>query len=622
MNLRKKVSTIAAFLLIYISVNAQIFPSKNYPTGYFIWPVQAKKALAANFGELRPNHYHMGLDCKTDKKENLPVVASADGYIAKIKIEPYGFGRCIYINHPNGFTTVYAHLNNFYPELEQYVKSQQYKMESWKIFIDVPVGLLPVKKGQFIANSGNTGGSQGPHLHFEIRDTKTERVLNPLLFGFSLADNIAPDILRLSVYDRCISTYEQSPRFISVKKINGVYTTVPGQLTLNTDKVSFAITAYDRYTGSTSQNGIYEAILYNDENPVVGFQLDSISYDETRYLNAHIDYKLRTGGGPFVQHLSRLPGYPQSVYREGSGDGVINLEDDSVHQIKIVVKDANGNTSLLKFAVQRGAAKKSIEENTLSAYQSTIFHPGFVNVFENANVSFYLSENQLYDSIRFRYNEIVSAKGTVYQLHNGNIPVQDYFPIKIRSGSTLYPDKMVMHYSWKNKDEYKKATNENGWYKASFRAFGNYELLTDTIPPTITPVGFRNGMKATKLNRISFVIKDNTEELENFRAELDGKWLLFSNDKGKTFIYKFDEQCPPGEHELKISVEDCVGNKTEGVYNFTRAPIPAGQRGERQEPPSPKGEKGKSYIDLVYYKIKTVTIFNASLPAGQRGWGQ
>ena len=287
MNVLKKGTTAIAFLLIYISVNAQLFPQKNYLQGYFIWPVMAKKALAANFGELRPNHYHMGLDCKTDQKENLHVVAAADGYIAKIKIEPYGFGRCIYINHPNGLTTLYAHLNDFYPELEKYVKEQQYKMESWKIFIDVPEGLLPVKKGQFIAYSGNTGGSQGPHTHFEIRDTKTDKVMNPLLFGFPLADNIAPAILRLAVYDRGTSTYEQSPRFIPVKKINGIYTTVPGQLLLNLDKVSFAITAYDRYSGSTNQNGIYEATLYNDDNPVVGFQLDSISYDETRYLNAH-----------------------------------------------------------------------------------------------------------------------------------------------------------------------------------------------------------------------------------------------------------------------------------------------------------------------------------------------
>ena len=176
MNLQK-VPALLYFSILFNSATAQVFPAKNYPKGYFQWPVIAKHALVANFGELRPNHYHMGLDCRTDQIENVPVVAAADGYIAKVKIEPYGFGRCIYINHPNGFTTLYAHLNNFYPELEKYITEQQYKLESWKVFLDIPANLFPVKKGQFIAYSGNTGGSQGPHTHFEIRDTKTDKVL-------------------------------------------------------------------------------------------------------------------------------------------------------------------------------------------------------------------------------------------------------------------------------------------------------------------------------------------------------------------------------------------------------------------------------------------------------------
>ena len=571
MNLHVKVATVFYFLLATVSVEAQFFPAKNYPKGYFTWPLNAKVALAANFGELRPNHYHMGLDCKTDQKENLQVMAAADGYIAKVKIEPYGFGRCIYINHPNGLTTLYAHLNDFFPALENYIKEQQYKSESWKLFIEIPPNLFDVKKGQFIAYSGNTGGSQGPHLHFEIRDTKTDKVLNPLLFGLPVADNIAPDILRLAVYDRCISTYEQSPKFVSLKKINGVYVTIPAVIVSNTDKISFGITAYDRYTGSTNKNGIYEAGIFDNETPVVAFQLDSISYDETRYLNAHIDYKLRSSGGPFVQHLSRLPGYPQGVYKDINGDGVINIEDDSLHHIKIEVRDVNGNISVVKFGVQRGKEKQKNIPGAAAIFEQKNFHPGFVNVFENNNISFYLSENQLYDSLRFRYNAIVSADGkTMYQLHNGNVPVHGMFPIKIKNSSTAYPDKMVMHHFWNNKDDYEKAENENGWYKAQFRAFGNFELLADTIAPTITPIGFRNGMNCAKLNRIVFVIKDATEELKNFWATIDGKWVCFSNDKGKTFIYKFDEHCPAGEHELKISVEDCVGNRAERIYKFVR----------------------------------------------------
>ena len=567
----KLVSLVAlvSFALLHQKANGQLFPEKNYPQGYFAWPVGATKALAANFGELRPNHYHMGFDCKTDKKQNLPVYAAADGYIAKIKIEPFGFGRAIYINHPNGLTTLYAHLNDFFPELEQYVKEQQYKQQSWQVFLDIPSSLFPVKKGQFIAYSGNTGGSQGPHLHFEIRDTKTEKVLNPSLFGFPIPDNVPPVITKLAIYDRCISTFEQSPKFFALKKVNGIYVSSPAVIITNTDEVSFATAAFDTYTGSSNKNGIYEAVIYDNEVPVVGFQLDSISYDETRYLNAHIDYKLRSSGGPYAEHLSKLPGYNNSVYKTFSGDGVISLEDDSVHAIKIIVKDAYGNTSTIRFSVKRvpGSAKVKSAKNS---FTPTEFVPGFVNVFDNNKINFYLRENALYDSLRFRYSETASATGyPVFQLHNATIPVHSSFPVKIKAASPL-PGKMVMHRFAGSKNDYAKAVEENGWYKASFRDFGNFQLMIDTLPPVITAVGFKDGMNCAKLNRIVFVVTDNTEEIKKFSATLDGNWLRFTNDKGRSFIYVFDEKCAPGEHELKITAEDQAGNVTEKVYKFTR----------------------------------------------------
>lgn len=568
----KNILVFTVFFSSVIAASAQIFTLKKYPKGYFAWPVQAKKSLVANFGELRPNHYHMGLDCRTDQRENMPVLAAADGYVAKVKIEPSGFGRCIYINHPNGLTTLYAHLNEFNPALEKYVTEQQYLLESWKVFIDIPAGLFPVNKGQFIAYSGNTGGSQGPHLHFEIRDTKTDKVLNPLLFGFPVPDNIAPAVMRLAVYDRTKSTYEQSPRFIPIKKEKGVYVTVPATVVLPLTKVSFAITAVDRSNGSSNANGIFEADLFVDDQPVIGFQLDSISYDETRYLNAHIDYRLRSAGGPFVQHLSRLQGYKNGIYKEVNGDGVITIDATETRQIKIEVKDTEGNKAVVQFAV-----KSNGNSPVYTAPESPyLFKPGYVNVFENNNVSLYLPETHLYDSFCFKVTDIKGKMGEpAYLLQSGNIPVQAMFPISIKNTNTAYPDKMVMHRWWGSKDDYAKAApaingKEGDWYKASFRALGNVELLTDITPPTIQPVGFYDGVNAAKLNRIAFVILDNTEELTNFQATLDGRWLRFSNDKGKAFIYKFDEHCPTGVHELKISVEDCVGNKTERLYKFKR----------------------------------------------------
>ena len=556
------------FLAMVGNARAQFFEKKNYDTQFFQWPVGAKVALVANFGELRPNHFHMGLDCRTEQVENKPVYAAAAGYIAKVKIEPWGFGRALYVNHPNGFTTLYAHLNDFYPALEQYIKEKQYALQSWNIFIDLPAGLFPVSKGGLIAYSGNTGGSQGPHVHFEIRDTKTDQVVNPLLFDLPIQDNIAPDVLRLAVYDRRKSTYEQVPKIYPLKKVNGVYMPAAGKLTVNTDQASFAITAYDRYTGSTNQNGIYEATLYDNDKAVSGFQMDRISYSDTRYLNGHIDYKLRAGGGTYLQHLSRLPGNHSNIYKTDESNGVISFESTLNHNIRIEVADPNGNAATVKFEVSSINSQKT----PATEDQQNFFKPGFVNVFENEDIQFYLDEGALYDSFHFKYNQTSDVKGKpIYQVHNATVPLHNYFTLKIRDYLPAEDtSKVVMFRFYGPKTDYKKAVYEKGFYKASFREMGNFQLLTDSTAPIISAPGFANGMNASKLSRLLFVVTDNTEEINKFTAVLDGRWLRFSNDKGRNFIYKFDEKCPPGPHELAIIAEDQVGNITKKTYNFTR----------------------------------------------------
>lgn len=566
---------VSLLLLNFNFCTAQFFTPRDYPKNYFIYPVVASKGLVANFGELRPNHYHMGLDCRTDKVQNKKVLAAASGYIAKVKIEPFGFGRCIYINHPNGLTTVYAHLNDFFPALEQYVKNMQYKMKSWAVFLDIPAGLFPVQKADTIALSGNTGGSQGPHVHFEIRDTKTDKVLNPLLFGFDIPDNIAPSVTRLAIYDRNFSTYEQSPKIFSLKKTKDTFAPNPALIKVSSNRISFGITATDRFNESANPNGIFEAVLYENDSPVAGFRLDSISYDETRYLNAHIDYKTKSSGGGYFEHVSKLPGSNNSVYKTNGNAGVIMLTDTVIHNIRIEVKDANGNTSLVLFAVKRDANAATPPGKEITNSSGKIFLPGYLNVFDNDSMRFYLLQNCLYDSIHFQYAEIKPKQGyTIYQLHNTNVPLHSYFPVSIKAVSEL-PDKMVMHRFANGKDDYAKAVpvtsgKDARWYKASFRDFGSFQLMTDTTAPVITALGFKDGMDCSKQSRIVFVIKDNTEEIKSFTALLDGNWLRFSNDKGARFIYDFDEKCPAGPHELKIIAEDQVGNVAEKIYHFTR----------------------------------------------------
>lgn len=560
-----------SFLFFFPELSAQTFPVKNYPKGYFIYPVRARIGLAANYGELRPNHYHMGLDCRTEQRQNLPVIASADGYIAKVRIEPSGFGRALYINHPNGLTTLYAHLNDFSPALDKYVKEQQYKQESWRVLLDVPPNLFPVQQGQFIAYSGNTGGSQGPHLHFEIRNTKTDKVLNPSLFGFPIADNVPPTIIRLAVYDRRLSTYSQTPRLFPLKKTNARYT-LSAPVIANSDMVSFAISAVDRYNGSANPNGIYEATLYYDEMAMAGFQLDNISYDETRYMNAHIDHRLKLSGGPYVEHLSRLPGYPAEVYKDFQSDGIVYLEDDSLHQVKAEVKDAYGNISLLQFSIKRGY----VNESKYNFSQDQKFVPGYVNIFETEDIQLVLTEKDLYDTVNFIYAKKISstsqAVSPVHIVHTAAVPVHGYFTVRLKPDRDLTGggDRIIMQRTWGSKTDVVKAEKKGEWLEGKFREFGNFQLLVDNIPPIISPVGIHQGANLSRSSQIIFTISDNHKKIKNFRAELDGKWLRFTNDKGRSFIYRFDEMCPPGEHELKISVEDEAGNVTTKLFNFTR----------------------------------------------------
>ncbi len=568
-----KYISINAFLLICCyPLFAQIFPAKNYPKGYFRNPLNIPISLAGNFGELRPNHYHMGLDIRTNHRENLPVYAAADGYIAHIKVEPAGFGQAVYINHPNGYTTVYGHLNEFFPALAAYVKRQQYSQETWKIFLDIPPNMFPVKKGDLIAYSGNTGGSEAPHVHFEIRSTAEDENKNPMLFGMPIQDNTAPVILRLAVYDRTKSIYEQSPKIFPVRKFGSVYSIRNGIITVNSPKISFAISAFDTESGTSNRNGIYEADLFEDDNPVIGFQMDNISYDNTRNVNAHIDYKTKINGGPFLQQLFQLYGYVNSIYHQVSGDGVIDVSDGAIHSIKIEVKDPLGNRSVLQYKLQY---KPASESDWQAAGKK--FYPMMLDGFETNDCAFYIGEKCLYDSVHINYSSSAATSPNVISMVNTigatYIPLQDSFLVRIKTNANLSPDKKnktVMERFAGSKRDVRKVEWQNDWASARFRDFGNFQLVVDEEPPVIIPVRFRDGANLNRASRIVFTVRDNMGSFKNFRAELDGNWLRFTNDKGISFIYKFDEHCTRGNHELKISVEDEAGNVAVKTFRFTR----------------------------------------------------
>jgi len=550
-------------------LHAQYLPGKTYPQGYFRNPLSIPIVLAGNFGELRPNHFHSGLDMKTQQRENLPVHAAADGYVSRVSVSHTGFGNALYITHPNGYTTVYAHLNRYFPELEQYVKQKEYEQESWATQLDIPPDAFPVKKGQFVAWSGNTGGSAGPHLHFEIRNSQTEKPLNPLLFGFDIPDTRAPEVYRIAIYNTEESIYSQQPIMLPVKKVKGEYVTTQPVVKVRANTVGIGLNAIDRQSNSTNPNGIYEVLMFDNDIPNIGFQLDDIGYEETRYLNAHVDYKVKKGGGPWLQLVFALPGNALNIYHDVKGDGHIDLTDGAPHQVKLLVKDAYGNSSTVKFTLQQSTAPAADP-----ACANTMY-PESRNIFENNQVEFFMDEAALYDRVCFNYRELPDNSpkdySNIYRLHTALVPVHDVFDLRIK------PDRPVpehlQHKIVMVRNGLGESTSgtvlENGWYKGSFRDFGDFHLEVDTIAPKITPLGgVRNGSNLAAATKLSFSMTDGSG-ISSYRAELDGKWLMFSR-KSNVLTYTFDEHCPAGMHTLNLTVTDLAGNESTYTLNFKR----------------------------------------------------
>jgi murein DD-endopeptidase MepM/ murein hydrolase activator NlpD len=558
-------------LLLYnVLAHGQLFQPVTYPQKEFRNPLDIPISLAANFGELRLNHYHMGLDIRTAHRENLPVYASADGYIYKIKIEPFGFGQAVYVRHPNGFVSLYAHLNSFYPALASYVKQKQYDMERWDISFELAPGLFPVKEGDLIAFSGNTGGSEGPHLHFEIRTFPEDVNLNPMLFGLPITDNTPPIIKGLSVYDLNESFYEQDPLFIPVKGVAEQFTITRQILITKSANPGFGILGFDTQTGSKNPNGIFQGIIYDNGKAISGFRMDRISYDDTKGINAHIDYPTHAKGGPYYQLLFKMPGYQHSIYQESTERERIHLEDGKPHEIRIELKDTHGNTSNLKFKVRYQPEEKGQKVNS-----GKMFYPGMLDGYEAQEAAFYLGEKCLYDSVHLDYNEkVLEGKNIVSALHqfgSTRIPLADTMTVRIRLSKFVNQKRNVL-LEWVDKDEFevKKPEWHGDWATAGFRSFGSFRLILDTEPPLIRVPDIVENANLEKAIQIVVLVQDNYKKIKDFRATLDGNWMLFTNDKGRNFIYKFDEHCSRGKHELKIYAEDEAGNSALQVLHFMR----------------------------------------------------
>ncbi len=546
----------------YVCCAQNAIQTKQYPKNFFRYPLDLPPTTAGSFGELRPNHFHSGLDFKTNGRTGYPVHAVYDGYISRLRVQFGGFGNAIYITHPNGYTTVYGHIERFSPQIEQLVRNYQYQQKSFEVDFTLTPLQVHVCKDDIIAWSGNAGASAGPHLHFEIRDTETEQTINPQLFGLTISDKIPPTLGTICVYHLNNPPFdEKTPRqFFGVKGSAGNYHLAQPQVINVSGETGFGITATDINSTSINHNGIYSIELKLDGAVVYTFAVERFAFDQTHAINAYIDYPIFLKSHRFIQKCFILPGSKISLYPQSVNRGIINFTDNAIHEVEYVVKDIAGNTSTLKLKVKSSANKTTPPSSVTNA---SFFHYDKQNEFKTDKVKLLIPVGNLYNDLNFAYAispEKQGAYSEIHHIHNKLTPINDSYELWIKPNHL--PDRLLNKAVIVNTDGVcEGGTYENGFIKADVRTFGDFYIKLDTIPPTILPINIRDGSNMAKMQRIALKISDNLSGIKSYSGKIDGNWVLMEWDyKTKVLSYKFDKNITTGKHIFELIVTDKKDN--------------------------------------------------------------
>jgi Membrane proteins related to metalloendopeptidases len=525
------------------------------------YPLHMALKMVSRFGELRPDHFHMGLDISTNGKENVPVYAICDGYISEVKVEESNTGKCLFVKQTDGIISVYGHLNLFSKELEQYVHQKQYKEHRWEQDIHFTIPRFPVKKGELIGYSGNTGHSNAPHLHFELRDARTGLSFNPQKDGILTTEYSSPDLKAVYWYDRSISIYKDNAHLIRLNE--GATRSKP--LLVSSSIIGLGITVEDNITEKYKSTGVTKASIEEDGKIIYQLSLDSLSETDSRSINARIDYRFWYTTGNYIQYLFNLPGNAL----KSSNSGYINLSDRNPHKITIRYGDNLKSNSSMSFYIKyEPKLKESVKTN-----DSIKLMPDTSEKIEKEDIRLYFPPSSLYDTLfihlrKIQYEEKRSIS-PIYNFGDGSIPMRDSFTLFIKSTSGLtnsLRNKTVMELTNKKSKLFVKGKWNGNWMEGKFSEMGTIRLIIDSTPPRIVPVEWMNNQSLSGIEFLQFKCEDDTG-LKSVQAKLDGHWILLSK-KGNLYTYQFDEYCHKGKNKLVIRSIDLAGNVTIDTFNF------------------------------------------------------
>ncbi|TRX00419.1 M23 family metallopeptidase [Flavobacterium gawalongense] len=549
-----------------------LFAQVDYPKDYFSPPLDVPMQLSGNFGELRPNHFHAGFDLKTLQKEGLKVYAVADGYISRMKISTFGNGKAIYITHPNGYTSVYGHLQKANDPIENYIKKAQYALKSFEIELFLKPDELIVKKGQVIAFSGNTGGSEGPHLHFEFRDTKTEKIINPMFFGFdkNIKDTKKPLISAVYVYPLDTKTsvnHSKRPLLLNLSlQKNGTYLS---ENVVANGKIGFGITAFDYDDVSFNSNGVFKVQSFYNGKPNFGYQFDTYSFDDMRYVNALIDYSKYKKTQQRVQKLFMKNKYGLSIIQTDENNGIISVVPNLSSVYRVEVSDFFGNKSTVSIPVQYDLLSTIIEqEPVVSNY--------FVRAdkdsnFAKDNMSVFFPAGTFYDDFDLNFD----VKNDTLYLHEDTVPAHTNFTISIEDNkySETQREKIFIGLVEGKKVTYNPTYRKDSVFNAKVKTLGKYALVMDTIMSKIAIAKPIEGKWLSDQKTIQLTINDELSGIKSYNGYLNGNWVLFEYDnKTKKITHNFsDGIVAEGANDLKVVVTDNVGNSTTFETHFFRS---------------------------------------------------